>query len=122
MIINSKATFHEMTLHLDVCTQRKPPTLALLMTIIWIMTVLMYSKTTEQNRAHRPACKIDPDTRLPDKIFARLSLDDKRTWSRLGSDARHMILATSKAGRHSDSSPSSSVGVYMKVYFYVVYY
>ena len=63
-----------------------------------IMSSFDDTYAAQQNRAHRPACKVDPDTWLPDKIFARLSLEDKRTWSQLGSDdARCMILATSNA-------------------------
>jgi hypothetical protein len=57
-----------------VCTQRKPPTLALLMTIIWIMTVLMYSKTMEQPLTSTNPSQPSQHTRLSKIVrIARLT-------------------------------------------------
>ena len=65
----------------------------------------------QQNRAHRPAREIDPESRLSAEIFSRLSVDDKRTWTRLSADARRMILTSpNKSERQSDNSTSSHVG------------
>ena len=47
-----------------------------------------------QQRGRTPP-NTDPTIRLPDSIFSKLSLDDKRTWSRLGVDARRLILGYS---------------------------
>jgi len=65
----------------------------------------------QQNRAHRPAREIDPESRLSAEIFSRLSVDDKRTWTRLSADARRMILTSpNKSERQSDTSTPNHVG------------
>jgi hypothetical protein len=63
-----------------------------------------------QQRGSRPARppNNDPTIRLPDSIFSKLSLEDKRTWSRLGADARRLILGYSSAGNTS-VTPGSSI-------------
>jgi hypothetical protein len=47
-----------------------------------------------QQRA-RPPPNTDPSIRLPDSIFSKLSLDDKRTGPGLGADTRRLILGYS---------------------------
>lgn len=49
----------------------------------------------------------DPSTRLPDTVFKQLTVDDRRTWARLGLHARRLILS----GRSGDpTTPDSSMG------------
>jgi hypothetical protein len=59
----------------------------------------------QQRCPNRPSGSIDPSTRLPDTVFARLSVDDKRTWARLSEDARRVILSLNKNGEVPHSSP-----------------
>ena len=56
----------------------------------------------------RPPNNPDPSIRLPDSIFSKLSQDDKRTWSRLGVDARRLILGYSNSST-TTVHPGSSV-------------
>ena len=62
----------------------------------------------QQRRAPRSSDPPDPSTRLPDSLFARLTVDDKRNWARLSADARRLILSSS--GTHHDSAPQGAVG------------
>jgi len=62
----------------------------------------------QQRRSTRPASPPDPSTRLPDSVFAHLSLDDKRTWARLSENARRVILALNKNGESSHTSQNVS--------------
>jgi hypothetical protein len=65
----------------------------------------------QQNRAHRLAREIDPESRLSLEIFSRLNVDDKRTWTRLSTDARRMILTSpNKSERQSDTPTPNHVG------------
>ena len=60
-----------------------------------------------QQRA-RPPPNPDPSIRLPDSIFSKLSQEDKRTWSRLGVDARRLILGYSNSST-TTVHPGSSI-------------
>ncbi len=62
----------------------------------------------QQRQAPRSSDPPDPSTRLPDSLFARLTVDDKRNWARLSADARRLILSSS--GTHHDSAPQGAVG------------
>jgi len=48
-----------------------------------------------QSRPRPSGATMDPSIRLSDSIFSQLSADDRRTWSRLGHDARRLILGGS---------------------------
>ena len=55
-----------------------------------LATVTAFAAT--QSRRPPSGASMDPSIRLSDSIFAQLSSDDRRTWSRLGHDARRLIL------------------------------
>ena len=63
--------------------------------------------TQQRARPARPS-NTDPSIRLPDSIFSKLSQEDKRTWSRLGVDARRLILGYSSSG-NTTVTPGSSI-------------
>lgn len=65
-----------------------------------LSTINVYA--TQQRRPVRPgmgssmvtkSVPMDPALRLPDSVFSKLSLDDKRAWFKLGPDARRLILS-----------------------------
>ena len=56
-----------------------------------------------QSRGRPSGGAMDPSIRLSDTIFSQLSNDDRRTWSRLGHDARRLILG--------GASPASVGGI-----------
>ena len=57
-----------------------------------------------QSRTRTSGTPMDPSIRLSDSIFSQLTVDDRRTWSRLGREARRLILGGS-------GTPSSVGGI-----------
>lgn len=66
-----------------------------------LSTVMAFAART-RSQTRPPSTPPDPSTRLPDNVFKQLSMDDRRTWARLGADARRLILGP------TGSSPDAS--------------
>jgi len=71
-----------------------------------LSTVTAYAARQTRSRTNlgNPS---DPSTRLPNHVFKQLTVDDRRTWARLGLDARRLILSVSPS---ESSPPDSSMG------------